>query len=179
MNKLLIAACITLAGCASSTPAPIAERTQSNYARPDYAQQRAEAGPQTGQLSRSEIDGQSDESSVQQSDAKSVYFDYNSFEIKPEYNNVIQQQVIFMRTHPAEKISLAGNTDERGSNEFNLALGDKRALAVKKRMLASGILQSRINAISYGEEKPRLTCHEERCWMENRRVDFMHQMSYR
>jgi peptidoglycan-associated lipoprotein len=107
--------------------------------------------------------------------AQSVYFDLNEFTVKAEYQNVIQKQADYPKSHRGEALTLQGNSDERGSNEFNLALGDRRAIAVKKSLEAMGVADQQINIVSFGEEKPRLTCHEERCWSDNRRVDFIYK----
>ena len=103
----------------------------------------------------------------------SVYFDFGSFAIKPEYREVIQQQAEFMKAHENVVVTLEGNTDERGSREYNLALGDKRANVVRKALEMMGVPDSRIKIASFGEEHPRLACHEEQCWKENRRTDFI------
>jgi len=107
---------------------------------------------------------------------KSVYFDYDEFIIKPQFQDVIQQQAGFIKTTPNDKVTIEGNADERGSSEYNLALGQKRAEVVRKSLVILGVPDSRLEAISYGKEKPRADCHEERCWQENRRVDFMHRL---
>jgi peptidoglycan-associated lipoprotein len=75
------------------------------------------------------------------------------------------------------KIILAGNADERGSTAYNLALGSRRANAVKNSLIIMGVLKTQIKVISYGNSKPRLTCHEEKCWQQNRRVDFVYPQS--
>jgi peptidoglycan-associated lipoprotein len=108
---------------------------------------------------------------LQDMQKNSVYFERDEFVIKPEYNNVIQQQAEFAKAHGVT-ITLEGNADERGSSEYNIALGNKRANAVRKALEIMGVPANRIISVSFGEEKPRLTCHEEKCWGENRRVDF-------
>ncbi len=72
---------------------------------------------------------------------------------------------------------MEGNADERGSAEYNLALGDRRANAVRKNLELLGIPTAQIKTLSFGEEKPRLLCHEEKCWQENRRDDFVHKLN--
>ena len=105
---------------------------------------------------------------------KSVYFDYDNFSLKPQYQDVVKQNADFMKQAGKDTVVLEGNADERGSKEYNLALGQKRAEAVRKAMIMVGVPDARIEAISYGKEKPRATCQEEKCWQENRRVDFAH-----
>ena len=107
---------------------------------------------------------------------QSVYFDLNDFSVKDQYLNVIQKQADFIKSHRNDVVTLEGNSDERGSNEFNLALGDKRANAVRSSLEVLGVTDRQINTVSFGEEKPRLSCHEEKCWSENRRVDFKYKL---
>ena len=106
----------------------------------------------------------------------SIYFDYNDFTIKPEYMTQLKQDFELMRTAPKVVFMLEGNADDRGSAEYNLALGQKRADAVKRALRALGIPESQLESVSFGKEKPRATCNEEKCWAENRRVDFSRKM---
>jgi peptidoglycan-associated lipoprotein len=108
---------------------------------------------------------------------ESIYFDFDKSEIKPEFRDIMKKQADFMLANGGDAVTLEGNCDERGSDEYNLALGDRRANAVSHQMQVLGVAQSRIKTVSYGNEKPRLTCHEEKCWQENRRVDFVHQLN--
>jgi peptidoglycan-associated lipoprotein len=114
---------------------------------------------------------------VQEPQNKSIYFDFDSFAIIPAYRDEFMQQAEFIKNHKNEVVVLEGNADERGSGEYNLALGDKRATAVRKSLELLGIPASQIRTVSLGKEKPRLSCHEEKCWHENRRVDFVYQNS--
>ena len=105
--------------------------------------------------------------------SKSIYFDYDDFSIKPQYQVLIKQDSELMLGSAKLTLTLLGNADERGSAEYNLALGQKRAESVKRTLKMLGIPEGRLEAVSYGNEKPRATCHEEKCWAENRRVDFV------
>ncbi len=104
---------------------------------------------------------------------QSVYFDFNEYVVKPEYQAIIKQMADLMSAHEQILVTLEGNTDERGSGEYNLSLGSKRAYAVRKSLELMGAPSSRIETLSLGEEKPRLNCHEEQCWLKNRRTDFV------
>lgn len=108
---------------------------------------------------------------------KSIYFDYDNYTVKPEYQSILKEQAEFMRQTAKDNVMLSGNADERGSAEYNLALGQKRAEAVRKALVILGVPDSRLEAVSYGKEKPRAICHEESCWQENRRVDFAHKVT--
>lgn len=103
----------------------------------------------------------------------SVYFDFDEFAIKPEYREVVHQHAQFIQKQKALAIKLEGHADERGSSEYNLSLGDRRANAVRKSLEILGVPGGQIHTVSMGEESPRLACHEEKCWKENRRVDFI------
>ena len=106
---------------------------------------------------------------------KSIYFDFNQFVIKPEYRDLLRQHVAILKAHPKDTVTLEGNADERGSPEYNLAIGNKRAYIVKAQLATMGVAAARIQLVSYGEEKPRATCHEESCWQQNRRVDVVYR----
>lgn len=106
---------------------------------------------------------------------KSVYFDFNMFVVKPEYRDLLRQHADILQAHPNDSVTLEGNADERGSPEYNLALGSKRVRTVRAQLVLLGIAKSRVHEASYGEERPRATCHEEKCWQQNRRVDFVYR----
>jgi peptidoglycan-associated lipoprotein len=108
---------------------------------------------------------------------QSIYFDFDKFSIKPEYLNAIQQQAAFIKAHKNDIVTVEGNADERGSDEYNLALGDRRANSARKNLELLGVPATQIKTVSLGVEKPRLTCHEEKCWKENRRDDFAHKIN--
>ena len=105
-------------------------------------------------------------------EAEGIYFDYDKSEIKADAKAILEKKAAWLRANPTYKVKIEGNCDERGTNEYNLALGDRRAKAAQKFLNALGISMDRMSTISYGEEKP--TCKEknEKCWSKNRRDDF-------
>lgn len=103
--------------------------------------------------------------------SNSIYFDYDKFDIKPEYRTILVNDYQALKEAPNLMVMVEGNADERGSREYNLALGQKRAEAVKRALKLLGVPESQLEAVSYGSEKPRADCHEDKCWAENRRVD--------
>lgn len=107
------------------------------------------------------------------------YFDYNRFSVKSKYRSAIKKEAEFIKGHKNDVVTLEGNADERGSAEYNLNLGSKRAKAVAKSLRKLGVSASQIKIVSFGAEKPRLACHEEKCWKETRRVDFVHSSTPR
>jgi peptidoglycan-associated lipoprotein len=102
---------------------------------------------------------------------RSVYFDFDSNVVKDEYRGLIQAHARYMTEHGDARARIEGNCDERGSREYNLALGQRRAEAVKKIMTVLGVTDGRIETISYGEEKPAAPGHDEASWAKNRRDD--------
>jgi len=105
---------------------------------------------------------------------RSVYFDFDSFVIKPEFNTLIEAHARFLVQNPQMKMLIQGNTDERGSREYNLALGQKRADAIRRALTLLGASDSQIEAVSLGEEKPRCTESNEVCFAQNRRADMLY-----
>jgi len=102
---------------------------------------------------------------------RSVYFPYDNYSVGAKYEQMLDAHANYLKHDPASRITLQGSTDERGSREYNLALGQKRAEAVRKSLNLRGVPDQQMEAISYGKERPKATCHEESCWQENRRTD--------
>jgi peptidoglycan-associated lipoprotein len=105
---------------------------------------------------------------------RSVYFDFDSDAIKPEYVPVVEAHAAFLRQYKNAKMLIQGNADDRGSREYNLGLGQRRADALKKRLVLLGAQESQIEPVSLGEEKPVCTDPSEECWAKNRRDDMLY-----
>jgi len=106
---------------------------------------------------------------------RSVYYDFDKSDVKDEYKPMVEAHAKYLTGNKAAKVAVQGNCDERGSREYNIALGNRRADSVRKVMNVMGASDSQIEVISFGEEKPRATCHDESCWKENRRSDIVYQ----
>ena len=106
---------------------------------------------------------------------RSVYFDYDSNAVKDEFRGLVQAHSKYLVEYTNRRIALEGNTDERGSREYNLALGQRRAESVKKIMTVLGVPESRIETVSFGEEKPKSSGHDEGAWAQNRRADIVYK----
>ncbi|HUD67183.1 MAG TPA: peptidoglycan-associated lipoprotein Pal [Candidatus Sulfotelmatobacter sp.] len=106
---------------------------------------------------------------------KDIYFDYDKSDIRADQRSSIQSDMTFLTQHPNINFTIEGHCDERGSTEYNLALGDQRASAVKNELTTAGISASRIKTISYGKEKPFCTESNEACWQQNRRGHLLYQ----
>jgi len=106
---------------------------------------------------------------------KDVYFDYDKSDLRGDQQSSVQADAQFLNQHPNVNITIEGHCDERGSTDYNLALGDQRASAVKAALTGAGISASRIKTISYGKEKPFCTESNEACWQQNRRGHLVYQ----
>lgn len=109
---------------------------------------------------------------------RSVFFDYDSFSIKPEFKTVIEAHARFLVSNPRAKTLVQGNTDERGSREYNLALGQKRADVVKQSLMLLGVREDQIESVSLGEEKPKNAGRDDAAYAENRRSDVLYAGEY-
>ena len=105
---------------------------------------------------------------------RSVYFDYDSYVVRDDGKQVVESHSGYLNKNKGRKILIQGNTDERGGTEYNLALGQKRAEAVRKSMAALGVVESQMEAVSLGEEKPKALGTGEAAWAENRRADIVY-----
>jgi peptidoglycan-associated lipoprotein len=107
--------------------------------------------------------------------ARVVYFDLDSYSIKPEYQSLIEANAKFLRANSSRRVSIEGHTDERGGREYNLALGQKRADALKKSFSLLGIPESQLESVSYGKEKPAVAGSDESAYSQNRRAEITYR----
>lgn len=165
----LIAASLALTGCASKKPkaeAPAAPSEASANAggagegsaatagmNPDDEAQ----GPQAGLLA-----------------TRVVYFDFDSSEIKGAGTDIVAAHAKYLAAHSGTRVRLEGHTDERGSREYNIGLGERRAQAVRRALLLQGAIDAQISTVSYGEERPAVSGHDEAAWSKNRRVEIVY-----
>jgi peptidoglycan-associated lipoprotein len=168
MKKLVISVLLTslLAACASEkAKEPVAEAKSAPVAEAPKTS-ASTAVPTTASVA---ADPLNDPNSILAK--RSVYYPFDVSVVQDADKPVVEAHAKYLSEHANRKVRLEGNCDERGSDEYNLALGQRRADGVKKMLLVGGVKDSQIETISYGEEKPKLTCHEEKCWKENRRTD--------
>ena len=104
-----------------------------------------------------------------------VYFDYDSFTVKPEFQSAIEAHARFIKADSTRRANLEGHTDERGGSEYNLALGQKRAEAVRRALNALGVADGQMEAVSYGKEKPATTGNDEAAFSKNRRAEITYR----
>ncbi len=103
-----------------------------------------------------------------------IYFDYDSNEVRPADRDIIAAHAQYLVANPQVHVTLEGHADERGSREYNIGLGERRAQAVRSLMTIQGVPQGQITTVSYGEEKPAVDGHDEYAWQQNRRVEIVY-----
>ncbi len=107
-------------------------------------------------------------------ETRTIYFDFDSSAIKPQYDAIIAAHASALSAHPDLKIKLEGNTDERGTREYNIGLGERRAQAVRRALMLQGVADGQIATVSYGAERPAVEGDDEAAWSKNRRVDLVY-----
>jgi peptidoglycan-associated lipoprotein len=179
MNKTVLILIAVLgvslaAGCSSKKSRPMATSTNSAVPTDQSQTSGADAssaygagvvggtgagvaGPQGGQLQN-----------------KTIYFDFDSSEVKADYNALIAAHARYLASNPSTRVRLEGNTDERGSREYNIGLGERRSQSVHRALTLQGVTDTQITTVSYGEERPAITGHTEEAWARNRRVDIVY-----
>ncbi len=182
---LLITACslslIFALGCPKKKPAAPAEEIQMETKAieppPAKPTQELPARPDTTAADEREVNPlESEDLRVVNSEARrqgftpNIYFDYNKSDLKPEVVEALSRNAEFLRGNPRFTVTIEGHCDERGTNEYNLALGERRANAAKSYLASLGVTSDRMVTTSYGEERPVCTVSEESCWSQNRRA---------
>jgi peptidoglycan-associated lipoprotein len=105
---------------------------------------------------------------------KIIYFDFDKSEIKPEFADIVTAHARNLTSHPGLKIKLEGNTDERGTREYNIGLGERRAQAVRRALMLQGVTESQLATVSFGSERPAVEGDDEAAWAQNRRVELVY-----
>jgi peptidoglycan-associated lipoprotein len=104
-----------------------------------------------------------------------IYFDFDKSEIKPEFADIITTNARNLTSHPALRLKLEGNTDERGTREYNIGLGERRAQAVRRALMLQGVAEMQLSTVSFGAERPAVEGDDEAAWAKNRRVELVYQ----
>jgi peptidoglycan-associated lipoprotein len=170
----LAAASLFVVACASNTPpADTGAAPPSASGTPAAGTGSVAAKNQPGQRTPSQPGAQPTLKGVP--GQRSVYYDFDRSDVKPEFRPAIEAHARYLHEHADARVTIEGNGDERGSREYNLALGQKRAEAVQRMMRLSGAADGQIEAVSFGEEKPKALGHDETSWAENRRSDVVYQ----
>jgi len=177
----VLAAAVFLASCGTTKPAatasasdqsPAASQTGAKPATPGATgQAKPPVGTSTGKPAAS-VAAINDPNNILSK--RSVFYDYDSYDVKAEFRALVEAHARHLRDNPGARMTLEGNCDERGSREYNVALGQKRAEGVKKMMTLLGAREQQIEAVSFGEEKPRAAGTGEAAWAQNRRSDIIY-----
>jgi peptidoglycan-associated lipoprotein len=165
---LILSSVFVLAACGSSVKLDDNVKVEERSGTPGIADARTVAPVTTGST-----DPLNDPKGVLAK--RSVYFDYDSFIVKDEFKPLVEAHAKYLAANKGRKIVIQGNTDERGGREYNLALGQKRAEAVRKSLSVLGVSDAQMEAVSFGKEKPKATGSDEAAWAENRRGDIVYQ----
>jgi peptidoglycan-associated lipoprotein len=167
---VMLMACLSVAACGSkhpkvSPPLPASEVGAGSGSTGAGAGANAEgqnaddetAGPQGGVLAK-----------------RLIYFDFDSSEIKGEGTDIVGAHAKYLAGNPAARVRLEGHTDDRGSREYNIGLGERRAQSVRRALLLQGATEAQISTVSYGAERPAVAGHDEAAWAKNRRVEIVY-----
>ena len=158
-----------LAACASDKPAPVAPAPVAATETPAPAP-FVEAPKEVTPVA---VDPLNDPSSILSK--RETFFDFDKSNVKEAYKPMVQAHGQYLAEHADRNVVVEGNCDERGSSEYNIGLGNRRADAVKKMLVVSGAKASQISTVSFGEEKPRAAGHNEAAWSQNRRADIVYK----
>jgi peptidoglycan-associated lipoprotein len=155
----------TAAGAAAAPPAAARPAEGANLAPPTATPPPAPAGTPAARPPASDF--------VESSALKDVYFDFDKSDIRPDAERALDADATWMKRNPGYLVLIEGHCDERGTNEYNLALGERRARATMNYLVSHGIGASRLTIVSYGEERPQCRERNEGCWAKNRRAHFL------
>ena len=167
---VLLVACLGLTACAHKkpieTPPPPASEVGAgseasgagaNGAAAGQNGDDETAGPQAGLLAK-----------------RVIYFDFDSSEIKGEGTDIVGAHAKYLASNPSARVRLEGHTDDRGSREYNIGLGERRAQSVRRALLLQGATEAQLSTVSYGAERPAVAGHDETAWAKNRRVEVVY-----
>ena len=167
---LVIATAATFAGCATQGSEDNAANAAANSAS------RAAPAPAPAPAPQSSFALGSQSAGLKTAPMmRSIYYEYDRAEITAEGKKIIEANAEYLRSHPGVKVVVEGNADERGSAEYNVALGQRRADSVSKIMSLLGIPSERVETVSFGKEKPKVKGHDESSWSQNRRSDIVYR----
>ncbi len=165
---LLLIGFLVLAGCATKTAPPLPEAPSAD----ELDAMRDRPDVQTTPVAEPERSPLDDPSSPLY--RKVIYFDYDAAEIRPQYADLLRAHANYIFNTPGVQVTLEGHSDERGTREYNLALGERRSQAVQRFMMAEGAPAERLSTLSYGEERPADPRRSQDSWQKNRRVELVY-----
>lgn len=169
LSFILVVGIFTLWGCPKKAEVTTAPETQTEKVTSPTTPAMATEGATT----EAKTEGTNEMAGAGAEGLKPIYFDFDRSLIRDDAKAVMKANAEWLKAHPKEKVKIEGNCDERGTIEYNQALGQRRAASAKKYMTDMGVSGRRISLLSYGKEKPLCTDHDEACWQKNRRDDFV------
>ena len=175
----IMAGCaILLGGCATTqedqSPAKVEERPAGKP--PAMETQKVAPVDVTGKPAGSPFAVLKDPNNILSK--RSIYYDFDKFDVKDQYRGLVEAHARFLRENPSARMLIQGNTDERGSREYNIGLGQRRSDGVKKMLMLLGARENQVESVSLGEEKPQAEGHNEEAWARNRRSDMLYSGEY-
>jgi peptidoglycan-associated lipoprotein len=175
LTVLVAAAALILSACHGKPPQPSPQTNTQVPANQGAESSGANAGNANGANGANANEGQDAQGPNEGLLAKrTIYFDFDSSEIKGEGTDIVGAHAKYLSTHSSVHVRLEGNTDERGSREYNIGLGERRAQAVRRALLLQGASDAQISTVSYGAERPVDAGHDEAAWAKNRRVEIVY-----
>lgn len=165
---LIAASGLLLAGC------PKKPQTLPDAQAPEEVAEATTEGAGTDSVSDTGLSGDAAELQAAKSAGVIIYFDYDRAEIKPEFVPVVAAHAKYLNGNAQRKVRLEGHSDERGSREYNIGLGERRAQAVRRALMLQGVTENQITTVSYGEERPAVQGGDESAYAKNRRVELVY-----
>jgi len=180
MKKILSIACLfagaaLLAGCPkknTTVEPPTAGNQVAGSANPNGEGASTSGTPLGGDANAMGAQGAAGPGGSAES--RIIYFDFDKSDIKPEYAAIVSANAQYLVAHPGAKLKLEGNTDERGTREYNIGLGERRAQAVRRALMLQGVAESQLSTVSFGAERPAVEGDDESAWAKNRRVELVY-----
>jgi peptidoglycan-associated lipoprotein len=175
-SLVVLALTASLAACGSSVKlddVPVEDRSTSSMSgQPQGSQGSTSTDPRGGV---SGVDLSANDAAQPAGMARVIYFDYDSFDVRPEFSATLEAHARYLGANRGRRVALEGHTDERGGREYNLALGQKRAEAIRRSLSLLGVTEAQMEAVSFGEEKPAAVGMDEASFARNRRVEFTYR----
>jgi peptidoglycan-associated lipoprotein len=180
-NWIAVLAAVLTTGLAACSSTP--ESEQAPAAVEDRSGTQAKPEPSSGPVAKVDVTGRGisgPDPAVKTGvlAQRSIFYDLDQFDVRDQYRPLVEAHARYLRDNPGRKMLIQGNTDERGSREYNISLGQKRSEGVKKMLLLLGAREDQVESVSLGEEKPRSEGHDEAAWAQNRRSDILYQGEY-
>ena len=171
---LALALTLALAGCSSVKldDVPVEDKSATQSGQPGGAGGGAAAESRVAPVS---ADSAALTAAGPANVARIVYFDYDSYVIKPEFQSLVEAHARFLKVNSGRRVAIEGHTDERGGREYNLALGQRRAEAVRRALGLLGVPDNQVEAVSFGKEKPAVPGNDESAWSRNRRAEIVYR----